>query len=109
MIMEAPIPARDKEAMSVVFLPRLRGPLPFRSACIQRRERNVGPTLIGKDPLLGLALLHLLSPAGSFLLVAFAGCQELFFRVQPSRWIMRLIVEVLTPMPYSLFQSVHGV
>ena len=27
MIMEAPIPSRDKEAISVVFLPRLRGTL----------------------------------------------------------------------------------
>src|SRR5260221_12781535 len=95
----------ERRILAPVAWHAVGGPLPFGSPCIQRRQRNVGPTLIDKDPLPRLALLHLLAPTSSFLLVAFAGCQRLFFRVQPSRWIMRLIVEVLTPMPCSLSQS----
>src|SRR5512135_2788179 len=81
------------------------GSLSFGRARIQRRQCNMGAAFIHKDQPVRLALLHLLAPAGSFLLVAFAGCQCLFFRVQPTRSIIRLIVEVLTRIPCSLSQS----
>src|SRR5512135_3560063 len=55
------------------------GSLSFGRARIQRRQCNMGAAFIHKDQPVRLALLHLLAPAGSFLLVAFAGCQCLFF------------------------------
>src|SRR5512135_2362763 len=59
------------------------GSLSFGRARIQRRQCNMGAAFIHKDQPVRLALLHLLAPAGSLLLVAFAGCQCLFFVSSP--------------------------
>jgi hypothetical protein len=110
MIIEASIPSTVKEAKSAGILAAIAwhavpGALPFGGTGIQGPQGDVGPALIHHDQLLGVALLHVLAKARSFLLVAFAGCQRLFFRVQPTRSISRLIVEVLTRMPCSFSQS----
>src|SRR5207248_2782355 len=71
----------------------------------KRSQTNVGATLIDDDELSGVQVLDLFSPSCSCLLVAFRGTQRLFFRVQPSRLIARLIVDVLTCTPWCSFQS----
>src|SRR6266567_1351866 len=103
--MAAPMPASESEAISVVFLPRLRGTLSFWRSCINGRERNIGATLIHKDQLLGWQWAYFCSPGGSLLLVALRGTQRFFLRVQPTRRMARLIVVRSTHMPCVLSQS----
>src|SRR5512135_931209 len=55
------------------------GALPFWRAGIQGRQCHVRAAFIHHDQLLGVTLLPLLAKARSFLLLAFAGSQRLFF------------------------------
>src|SRR5258708_4806959 len=61
----------------------------------RREDSSVG----GETQELPIQGLHLRSPACSFCVVAFDGCQRFFLRVQPTRLIARLIVAVLTCTP----------
>src|SRR6266851_3818644 len=72
------------------------GPRPLWRTSIKWGQTNVGATLIDDDELAGIQMLELFSPGCSGLFVAFSGAQRLFFRVQPTRLIARLMVDVLT-------------
>jgi hypothetical protein len=69
------------------------------STRIQGSQSEIGATLIENDELAGVQLLEVCSPGGSGLFVAFSATQRLFFRVQPTRLIARLMVDVLTATP----------
>ena len=76
------------------------GSFSFGGSCLQRGQSDVGATFIQKDQLLHLHFAHLLTPVDSFLLIAFAGCQRLFFRVQSTRLMASLIAQRLTRTPW---------
>lgn len=75
------------------------GPFPFGRSCIQRREGDIRTTFIHHDYLVGIQLLDGLSIGGTCRFIALAGSQRLFFRVQPSLVIARLMLQRLTCMP----------
>lgn len=94
------MPSRVNEARSVVFLPQLRGTLPLARCPLgvlayRGGQSDVGPALIQHTYLPGIRFLHLLSPSGTLLLVAYGGTQYLFCD-QPSRLMTRLIVQRTT-------------
>jgi hypothetical protein len=67
---------------------------------IQRRESDSGPTLIHYDDLLGIELLDMLSIGCPCRFIAFRGPKRLFFRVQSSLLMARLMLHRLTCMPW---------
>src|SRR5436305_5177635 len=81
------------------------GSLAFRRAGVERRQTDVGATLVNHDECVRIELLEMCSPGCSCLFVAFCGTQRLFFRVQPTRLMARPIVVGLTRKPCSCSQT----
>jgi len=75
------------------------GPFPLRRPSIQGRQSNIRAALINEDQRFCWELARILTPGGSFLLIAFRRSDRLFFRVQPNRLIARLMVQRLTRSP----------
>src|SRR5215471_18134144 len=76
------------------------GALAFGRAGIQRRESDIGPTLIHYDDVVGIELLDMLSIGCSCRFIAFAGPERLFFRVKFILLMARLMLHRLTCMPW---------
>jgi hypothetical protein len=62
MLMAAPIPSADREAMSVMFFSQFLGslavgPLSFGCPPVQRREGDVGAALVHEDELVRIEVL----------------------------------------------------
>lgn len=73
-------------------------PFPSRGIGIQRSHVDLGPGFIHNDYVLEGQLPSLLLPRGGVLL---AGSYGLFFRVQPSTALARLMLAGLTVMPWA--------
>ena len=90
----------QRGVLAVVARHRAGGALVMRRPAVEPGQGDVRAAFVDKDELLRVELGGGRTPGGARLLVALAGCQCLFFCVQPRRRMARHIVASLSCWPW---------